>query len=178
MTREIDMEGTLADNALEIAIIGGLIAVIVAFITIGAIFVFRLFNRVDQLADKLGETNERIGQTRNELTEKIDEKVDQLNRELSEKIDQRHREVSEKIDQRHREVSEKIEQSNRELTEKIDRLREDMMQQMALMKTEIINALVNHSHPEPGGPPVFTAPPPIVPPDPTARETEATPADD
>ncbi len=52
------------------------------------------------------------------------------------------------------------------------------MQQMAQMKTEIINALVNHSHPEPGGPPVFAAPPPIIPPDPTARETEATPADD
>lgn len=143
------MESTLADNALEIAIIGGLIAVIVAFITIGAIFVFRLFNRVDQLAYKLGETNERIGQTRNELSEKIDEKVDQLNRDLSAKID-----------------------------EKVDRLHEDMMQQMAQMKNEIINALVNHSHPEPGGPPVFTAPPPIVPPDPTAREPEATPADD
>ena len=52
------------------------------------------------------------------------------------------------------------------------------MQQMAQMKNEIINALVNHSHPEPGGPPVFTAPPSITPPDPTARETEATPADD
>ena len=141
MTREIDMESALAGNALEIAIIGGLIAIIVAFITIGAIFVFRLFNRVDQLADKLGETNERIGQTRNELTEKID-------------------------------------QSNRELSEKIDQLRGDMMQQMAQMKTEIINALVNHSHPETGGPPVFTAPPPIVPPDPTAREPEGTPADD
>ncbi len=162
MTREIDidMEGTLADNALEIAIIGGLIAVIVAFITIGAIFVFRLFNRVDLLADKLGETNERIVQTRNELSDKIDEKVDQLNRELSGKIDQSHRDLSDKID------------------EKIDQLREDMMQQMAQMKNEIINALVNHSHPEPGGPPVFTAPPPIIPPDPTAREPETTPADD
>ena len=145
------MESALADNALEIAIIGGLIAVIVAFITIGAIFVLRLFNRVDQLADKLGETNERIGQIRNELSEKID----QSNRELNEKIDQRHRELSEKI----------------------DRLREDMVQQMAQMKAEIINALVNHSHPEPGGPPVFTAPPPTVEPDPAAREPEATPAD-
>ena len=51
------------------------------------------------------------------------------------------------------------------------------MQQMAQMKTEIINALVNHSHPEPGGPPVFTAPPPNIPLDPTTREPEATPAD-
>ena len=146
------MEGALAGNALEIAIIGGLIAIIVAFITIGAIFVLRLFSRVDQLADKLGETNERIGQTRNEL---------------SEKIDQSHRELSEKIDQRHREVSEKI-----------DQLRHDMMQQMAQMKAEIISALVNHSHPEPGGPPVFTAPPPPISPDPPAREPEAAPADD
>ena len=141
MAREIDMESTLANNALEIAIIGGLIAVIVAFITIGAIFVFRLFNRVDQLADKLGETNDRIGETRNELSEKIDE----TRRELSEKIDQSHREL---------------------------------MQQMAQMKAEIISALVNHTHPEPGGPPVFTAPPPIVPPNPAAREPEAAPADD
>lgn len=141
MAREIDMESTLANNALEIAIIGGLIAVIVAFITIGAIFVFRLFNRVDQLADKLGETNDRIGETRNELSEKIDE----TRRELSEKIDQSHREL---------------------------------MQQMAQMKAEIISALVNHTHPEPGGPPVFTAPPPIVPPNPAARESEAAPADD
>ncbi len=152
MAREIDMESTLANNALEIAIIGGLIAVIVAFITIGAIFVFRLFNRVDQLADKLGETNDRIGETRNELSEKIDE----TRRELSEKIDQSHRELSEKIDQSHREL----------------------MQQMAQMKTEIISALVNHTHPESGGPPVFTAPPPIIPRDPTTREPEATPADD
>ena len=141
MAREIDMESTLANNALEIAIIGGLIAVIVAFITIGAIFVFRLFNRVDQLADKLGETNDRIGETRNELSEKIDE----TRRELSEKIDQSHREL---------------------------------MQQMAQMKAEIISALVNHSHPEPGGPPVFTAPPPTIPPDLATREPEAAPADD
>lgn len=133
------MESALAGNALEIAIIGGLIAIIVAFITIGAIFVFRLFNRVDQIADKLGETNDRIGETRNEL---------------SEKIDQRHRELSEKIDQRHLEL----------------------MQQMAQMKAEIISALVNHTHPEPGGPPVFTAPPPVIPPDQSAREPEPTPA--
>ena len=49
---------------------------------------------------------------------------------------------------------------------------------MAQMKAEIISALVNHAHPEPGGPPVFTAPPPANPPDPTAREPEAAPADD
>ena len=144
------MESALAGNTLEIAIIGGLMAVIVAFITIGAVFVFRLFSRVDQLADKLSETNERIGQTRNEL---------------SEKIDQSHRELSEKIDQRHRELSEKI-----------DLLREDMMRQMAQMKGEIISALVSHTHPEPGGPPVFTAPPPATPPNPPAQEPEPTPA--
>ena len=133
------MESALAGNTLEIAIIGGLMAVIVAFITIGAVFVFRLFSRVDQLADKLGETNERIGQTRNELSEKID-------------------------------------QSHRELSEKIDQLREDMMRQMAQMKGEIISALVSHTHPEPGGPPVFTAPPPATPPNPPAQEPEPTPA--
>ncbi len=94
------MESTLADNALEIAIIGGLIAIIVAFVTIGAIFVFRLFNRVDQLADKLGETNERISQTRNELSEKID----QTHRELSEKIDQRHRELMQQMAQMKTEI--------------------------------------------------------------------------
>ena len=100
MAREIDMESTLANNALEIAIIGGLIAVIVAFITIGAIFVFRLFNRVDQLADKLGETNDRIGETRNELSEKIDE----TRRELSEKIDQSHRELMQQMAQMKTEI--------------------------------------------------------------------------
>ena len=135
------MEGTLANNALEIAIIGGLIAIIVAFITIGAVFVFRLFNRVDQLADKLGETNERIGETHSDLNEKID-------------------------------------QTRRELSGKMDQLREDMIRQMADMKADIITALVNHTHPEPGGPPVFTAPPPTVPSEPAIREPEAAPADD
>ena len=97
---------------------------------------------------------------------------------LAEQNNATHNELNEKIDRTHNELSEKIDQTHRELSEKIDRLREDMMQQMAQMKTEIINALVNPSHPEPGGPPVFTAPPPIVPPDPTAREPEAIPADD
>ena len=146
------MEGTLANNALEIAIIGGLIAIIVAFITIGAVFVFRLFNRVDQLADKLGETNERIGETHSDLNEKIDQTRSDLN--------------------------EKIDQTRRELSGKMDQLREDMIRQMADMKADIITALVNHTHPEPGGPPVFTAPPPTVPLDPAVREPEATPADD
>ena len=144
------MESALADNALEIASIGGLIAVIVAFITIGSIFVFRLFNRVDQLADKLGETNERIGETRNELSEKIGETRNEL--------------------------SEKIGETRNELSEKIDQLREDMTRQMAQMKAEIISALVSHTHPETGGPPVFTAPPPIIPPDQSAREPEPTTA--
>ncbi len=146
------MEGTLANNALEIAIIGGLIAIIVAFITIGAVFVFRLFNRVDQLADKLGETNERIGET--------------------------HSDLNEKIDQTRLDLNEKIDQTRRELSGKMDQLREDMIRQMADMKADIITALVNHTHPEPGGPPVFTAPPPTVPSEPAIREPEAAPADD
>ena len=94
------MESAFAGNALEIAIIGGLIAVIVAFITIGAIFVFRLFNRVDQLADKLGETNERISQTRNELSEKID----QSHRELIEKIDQLREDMMQQMAQMKTEI--------------------------------------------------------------------------
>ena len=140
------MEGTLASNALEIAIIGGMSAVIVAFITIGSIFVFRLFNRVDQLADQLAQT-----------TATLTERIEQTNRELSDKI----------------------EQSNREL-------REEFTRQMAQMKAEIIGALVNHSHPEPSGPPVFTAPPPVQPepvaqngtPDPVGTEPEPAVADD
>ena len=140
------MEGTLASNALEIAIIGGMSAVIVAFITIGSIFVFRLFNRVDQLADQLAQT-----------TATLTEKIEQTNRELSDKI----------------------EQSNREL-------REEFTRQMAQTKAEIIGALVNHSHPEPSGPPVFTAPPPVQPepvaqngtPDPVGTEPEPAVADD
>ena len=179
------MESALAGNALEIAIIGGLIAIIVAFITIGAIFVFRLFNRVDQLADKLGETNERIGQTRNELSEKIgetrnelSEKIGETRNELSGKIDQTRRELNERIDETRRELSEKIDETRRELSGKIDQSHRELMQQMAQMKGDIINALVNHSHPEPGGPPVFVAPPPASQPDPITREPEATPADD
>ena len=140
------MEGTLASNALEIAIIGGMSAVIVAFITIGSIFVFRLFNRVDQLADQLAQT-----------TATLTERIEQTNRELSDKI----------------------EQSNREL-------REEFTRQMAQTKAEIIGALVNHSHPEPSGPPVFTAPPPVQPepvaqngtPDPVGTEPEPAVADD
>ena len=128
------MEGTLASNALEIAIIGGLIAVIVAFITIGAVFVFRLSNRVDQLADQLAE-------------------------------------LGVKIEQSHRELSEKIDESNRET-------REELTKQMTLMKNEIIGALVNHTHPEPGGPPVFTAPPPAIDlPSVTPSEPEPEPVD-
>jgi len=155
------------ENALEIAIISVLGGIVAALIAVGGAGFFWLSSRIDRLAEQNNATH-------NELNEKID----QTNRELSEKIDQTHRELSEKIDQTHRELDEKIDQRHQELNEKIDRLHEDMMQQMAQMKTEIINALVNHSHPEPGGPPVFTVPPPIVPPDPTARETEATPADD
>ena len=162
------MEGTLASNALEIAIIGGMSAVIVAFITIGSIFVFRLFNRVDQLADQLAQS-----------TATLTERIEQSHRELSEKIEQSHRELSERIEQTHRELGERIEQSSREL-------REEFTRQMAQTKAEIIGALVNHSHPEPSGPPVFTAPPPVQPepvaqngtPDPVGTEPEPAVADD
>ena len=173
------MEGTLASNALEIAIIGGMSAVIVAFITIGSIFVFRLFNRVDQLADQLAQT-----------TATLTEKIEQTNRELSDKIEQSHRELGERIEQTHRELSDRIEQTHRELGERIEQssreLREEFTRQMAQTKAEIIGALVNHSHPEPSGPPVFTAPPPVQPepvaqngtPDPVGTEPEPAVADD
>ena len=162
------MEGTLASNALEIAIIGGMSAVIVAFITIGSIFVFRLFNRVDQLADQLAQS-----------TATLTERIEQSHRELSEKIEQSHRELSDRIEQTHRELGDRIEQSSREL-------REEFTRQMAQTKAEIIGALVNHSHPEPSGPPVFTAPPPVQPepvaqngtPDPVGTEPEPAVADD
>ena len=144
------------ENGLEIAIISVLGGIIVALAILGGTGFFWLANRVYRLS----EANH---QAHNELNEKID----QTRNELNGKIDQTHRELSEKIDQRHRELSEKI-----------DQLRHDMMQQMEQMKAEIISALVNHSHPEPGGPPVFTAPPPPIPPDQPAREPEAAPADD
>ena len=74
------MEGTLASNALEIAIIGGMAAVIVAFITIGAVFVFRLSNRVDQAFRQAWRRfGVKIEQSHRELIEKIDES----NRELT-----------------------------------------------------------------------------------------------
>lgn len=130
----------MANNGLEIAIISGMAAVIVAFITVGALYVFRLFNRVDRLAEQLAETTVSL---------------------------------SEKINQSHLELSEKINQSHLELSEKIDKSRDDVLWRMEQMKAEIISALVSHTHPEPGGGPVFTAPSDSV-----AAEPQPTPADD
>ncbi|MDE2959479.1 MAG: hypothetical protein OXU28_05440, partial [Chloroflexota bacterium] len=103
------MESTLAGNALELATIGGLTAIIVTFITLGGTFVFRLLNRVDKLTDDLGENNARISETRTDLSEKIG----QRHREVNAKIGQTHRELDEKIDHSHRELSAKIDHSHR-----------------------------------------------------------------
>ena len=90
------MESALAGNTLEIAIIGGLIAIIVAFITIGSIAVFRLGSKVDRLAEKLAETDasltEKINQSHNELVAKIN----QSHNELVAKINQSHNELVER----------------------------------------------------------------------------------
>ncbi len=88
---------------------------------------------------------------------------------LTEQNNATHKELSEKIDQSHKELSEKIDLA-------IGQLREDFTRQLEQVKAEIINALLHHSHPEPGGPPVFTVPPPVVPPDSLPQETEPTPA--
>ena len=151
------MEAVVADNALELAIIGGLMAIIVAFITIGSIAIFRQGSKIDRLGEELAKTN----------------------RELSEKIAQSHQELSDKIDA-------KVEQLRADMTRQMEQLRNDMTRQMERTKAEIIAALVNHSHPDPGGPPVFTAPPPARPeppaqngtPDQPTAEPQAAPADD
>ena len=161
------MEAVVADNALELAIIGGLMAIIVAFITIASVAIFRQGSKIDRLGEELAKTN----------------------RELSEKIAQSHQELSDKIAQSHQELSERIAQSHQELSDKIDakidQLRNDMTRQMEQTKNEIVAALVNHTHPEPGGPPVFTAPLPARPepqaqngaPDQAAAEPQPAPAD-
>ena len=72
----------MADNTLELAIIGGLIAIIVAFITIGSVAVFRQGSKIDRLGEELVKTNrelsEKIAQSHQEISDKIDEKIDQL----------------------------------------------------------------------------------------------------
>ena len=154
-------------HGLEITIISVLGGISVALAILGGSGFFWLASRIDRLSETSAKSH-------NDLNEKIDE----TRSELNEKIDQTHRalELDEKIDQRHRELSEKI-----------DQLREDMMRQMDQMRREIISALVSHTHPEPGGPPVFTAPPPVTRPEdqpaqngapaPSAAESEPTPAD-
>ena len=92
---------------------------------------------------------------------------------LTEQNNATHKELSEKIDQSYKELSEKFDEK---IDSAIGQLREDFTRQLEQVKAEIINALLNHSHPEPGGPPVFTVPPPVVPPDSLPQETEPAPA--
>ena len=183
------MEAVVADNALELAIIGGLMAIIVAFITIASVAIFRQGSKIDRLGEELVKTNRELSEKIAQSHQELGEKIAQSHRELGEKIAQSHQELSERIAQSHQELSERIAQSYQELSEKIDakieQLRNDMTRQMEQTKNEIVAALVNHTHPNPGGPPVFTAPLPARPelpaqngaPDQAAAEPQPAPAD-
>ena len=137
------------ENALEITIISVLGGIIAALLAAGCFGFFWLASKFDRHA---GQNNT-------------------AHNELGEKIAQSHKELSEKIAQSHKELSEKIDSA-------ISELRGDFSRQMDQTKAEIINALVNHTHPGPNAPPVFTAPPPVSPADAPAREAELTPSDD
>ena len=139
------------ENALEITIIGVLGGIAAALIAVGGVGFFWLASRIDRLTEQNNTTHKELG-----------EKTAVSHKELSEKIDQSHKELSEKFD-------DKIDSA-------IGQLREDFTRQLEQVKAEIINALLHHSHPEPGGPPVFTVPPPVVPPDSLPQETEPAPA--
>ena len=101
---------------------------------------------------------------------------------LARQINDNHQDLAGKINERHQDLIGKINESYRQLDGKIDRLREDLTRDMEQMKVAIINALVNHSHPGPGGPPVFSVPPPVLQPNPDPAhaepEPQPTPADD
>ena len=92
------MEAVVANNALELAVIGGLMAIIAAFITIGSVAIFRQGSKIDRLGEELVKTNrelsekivqsrqelgEKIVQSRRELIAKIDAKIDQLRRDMT-----------------------------------------------------------------------------------------------
>ena len=138
------------ENALEITIISVLGGIVAALIAVGGVGFFWLVSKIDRLTEHNNTSHN----------------------ELSEKIDQSHDELVAKIDQSHNELSEKIDRA-------IAELREDFARQLERVKAEIVSALVNHTHPESGGPPAFTAPPPVVPPDslPAEPEPAAAPAD-
>ena len=155
------------ENALEITIISVLGGIIAALIAGGVVGFFWLASRIDRLAKQHNTTH-------NELSEKIaqtNESIALTNSQLSERIAQSHNELSERIAQSHNELSAKIDLA-------IGQLREDFTRQLERTKAEIINALVNHTHPGPNEPPVFTAPPPVSPADSPAREPELSPSDD
>ena len=152
-------------NGLEITIISVLGGISVTLAILGGTGFFWLASRIDRLSETGAQSH----------------------KELNEKIDQTRSELNEKIDETRSELNDKIDQTRGELSEKIDQLREDMMRHMDQMRREIISALVSHTHPEPGGPPVFSAPPPVTLPEeqpaqngapaPSAAESEPAPAD-
>ena len=148
------------NSGLEITVISVLGGIIVALITLGAAGFFWLATRIERLSRQMNENHQ----------------------DLVGKINESHQELDGKINERHRDLVGKINENFLVLDAKIDQLRQDLTRQMEQMKAEIINALVNHSHPDPGGPPVFNVPPPIAQPnpDPTRAESEPerTPADD
>ena len=99
---------------------------------------------------------------------------------FSRQMNESHQELLGKINETRQGLTAANNETRQELTGKIDQLRQDLTRQMEQMKAEIINALINHSHPEPGGPPVFNVPPPVAQPnpDPARAESEPTPAAD
>ena len=163
-------------NGLEITIISVLGGISVALAILGGTGFFWLASRIDRLSETSGES-----------LKELNEKISETRGELNEKIDQRHNELNEKIDERHRDLCERMDRLREDMMRQMDQLREDMTRQMDQMKGEIISALVNHTHPEPGGPPVFAAPPPATRPDEqpaqngapaqSATEPEPSPAD-
>ena len=142
-------------NTLEIAIIGGMAAVIVAFITIGAMAVFRLGSRVDRLADRVDR-----------MAEQLSAQIAETDSRLSAQIAQSHNELLAKITETESRLTAQIVQSHNELNDKMDRmvqeLRAELIRHIEQAKAEILNAMVNHRHVELGGPPSFTVPPPLV----------------
>ena len=147
-------------SGLEITVISVLGGIIVALITLGGGGFFWLASRIERFSRQMNESHQ----------------------ELLGKINETRQDLTEANSETRQDLTEANNETRQDLTRKIDELRKDLTRQMEQMKAEIINALVNHSHPEPGGPPVFNVPPPVARPNPdparAESEPEPTPADD
>ena len=53
----------------------------------------------------------------------------------------------------------RIEQSHRELADRIEQSHRELRAEIRLSHQQLMRALINHSHPEHGGAPVFSEPP-------------------